>query len=159
FLHGVDHLRRDQHRHGGALADVALDALRQIVGQMVAERLLELRQVLDRVLALPERAFPFLPRDPPVAGQPGPVGLRVGALERVPEGLIAGLSLLPRCHRAQARPPLAWSNFCLARRSRRARGRTQATLPAPCSASASAPSPSASRRPSSWPRSSSVSPS
>ena len=56
--------------------------------QVIAERLLELLEVLHRVGALPLRGLPLLLRDVAVAGEPGPVGLDELALERVFEGLV-----------------------------------------------------------------------
>src|SRR5688572_5174749 len=54
---------------------------------MVAERLLELPEVLNRVRSLPLRGLPLRVGDVSVPGEPGPVGLDVRTLQRVREGL------------------------------------------------------------------------
>jgi hypothetical protein len=88
LVHRVDHLRRQQHRHRGALLLVALDVGVELVGEVLSERLLELDEVLHRVRALPLRRLPLLLRDVAVAGKAGPVRLDVLALQRVVEGLV-----------------------------------------------------------------------
>ena len=89
-VHRVDHLRRDEDRHRRPLALVPLDAGEQGVGDEVAERLLQLAQVLDRVLPLPERALPVRPGRRAVAGDARPVRLAKLTLQRVDEGLWSG---------------------------------------------------------------------
>ena len=86
--HRVDHLRRDQHRHRGALLLVALDVRVELVGQEVAERRLELLEVLDGVGALPLGGLPLVLGDVLVARQTRPVRLDVVALEGIREGLV-----------------------------------------------------------------------
>ncbi len=136
LVHGVDHVRRDQHGHGGALADVALDVLRQRVGEQPAQRLLQLAQVLDRVLALPGGVLPLRLRDGAVARQPPPVRLRVRALQGISEGLLCRLlrDAACRCRRLQSMPP------AIARNTMRERAGVKAAAepppgrytPAPC---------------------------
>src|SRR4029078_12094103 len=53
----------------------------------VSERLLQLAQVLDRVLSLPERALPVRPGGRAGAGDAGPVRLPELAPQRADEGL------------------------------------------------------------------------
>ena len=89
LLHRVDHLRRDQHRHRCALLLVALDVGEQLLGQVRAQRLLELGEILHRVGSLPLRGLPLLLCDVGVPGQPGPVRLDVGPLQGIFERLIA----------------------------------------------------------------------
>src|SRR6266511_2406027 len=91
LVHGVEHLRRDQHRHRGPLGLVALDRGEQVLGQQVAERGLELAQVLDRMGALPLGRLPLGGVDAGVAGQAPPVGLDPRMLERVRERLLDGV--------------------------------------------------------------------
>ena len=86
-VHGVDHLRREEDRHRRPLALVPVDAGQQGLGEEVSERLLQLAQVLDRVLSLPERALPVRPGGRAVAGDAGPVRLPELAPQRVDEGL------------------------------------------------------------------------
>ena len=96
LVHRVDHLRRDQHRHRRPLEHVALDVGRQVVGQVVAERRLQLLEVLHGVGALPLRALPLLCGDVPVARKARPVGLGQLALQRVPERLLGGVGAASR---------------------------------------------------------------
>jgi hypothetical protein len=91
LVHRVDHLRRDEHGHRRALLLVAADVLVELLAQMVAECLLELREVLDGVGALPLGALPLLVGDVLVAGKASPVGLHELALERVLERLLRGM--------------------------------------------------------------------
>ena len=88
-VHGVEHLGRDEHGHGGPLIVIPLNARSQAVGQVMAQRRLELLQVLDGVLALPDRALPLLRSHIPVAGQTSPVGLHELKGRRVGNGLAA----------------------------------------------------------------------
>jgi hypothetical protein len=87
LVHRVDHLRRQEHRHRRSLLLVALDVGEEVVREVVAERRLELLQVLHRVSALPLGGLPLLGRDVPIARESGPIRLLVGALEGVGEGL------------------------------------------------------------------------
>jgi hypothetical protein len=87
FVHRVDHLGRDQHRHRRALLLVALEVSVELIGEVLAERRLELLQVLDGVGPLPLSRLPLLRGDVPVARQAPMVGLDERALERVPERL------------------------------------------------------------------------
>ncbi len=97
LVHRVDHLRRDQHRHRGALTLVALDVPVQVVGEEVPERALELDEVLHRVRPLPLGGLPLLDRHVPIAGQSRPVRLDEPAPQRVLERLLGrvGAAHLP----------------------------------------------------------------
>ena len=104
LVHRVHHLGRDQHRHRGALEHVALDVGRQVVGEVVAERCLELLEVLDGMGALPLRALPLLGGDVLEAGQARPVGLGPLALERIRERLLGRVGVRLAVPRPVGRP-------------------------------------------------------
>jgi hypothetical protein len=70
---------------------VAFDVGVELVGEKIAERLLELAEVLDGVRALPLRVLPLLDGHVLVAGQAGPVGLDELPIQRVREGLLRGV--------------------------------------------------------------------
>ncbi len=74
-VHRVQHVRREEHRHGGSKLLILRNAGREAVGQQVAERGLELAEVLDGVLTLPGRAFPIFPAHISIAGNAGPLRL------------------------------------------------------------------------------------
>ena len=93
LVHGVDHLGRDQHRHGGSLDHVSLEIGGEGIREVGAERRLELLQVLDRVGPLPLRALPLVHRDVPIARQAGPVGLDEFALQRIADRLLGGVGV------------------------------------------------------------------
>src|SRR5690606_39138571 len=84
----------NQKAHGRPLRLILLDRQGELVAQLVAERVLELLEVLDGVLALPERAFPLLRGHVAVAGNPPPVRLHVRPLEGVRKGLAGRLRTL-----------------------------------------------------------------
>ena len=91
LVHGVEHVRRHQDGHRGALFDVALEAGHQRGRYQRAENLFEFLQVLDRVPPLPQRRLPFFARDIAVARQSPPVRLHELAFQRVRERLLAGV--------------------------------------------------------------------
>jgi len=86
-VHAVDHLRRDQHRHGPLPLDVRGEAVQQPFRSPVAPHLGQLAQVLHRILALPQGAFPVLPGHRAVARPAGPIRLDELAAGRVGVGL------------------------------------------------------------------------
>ena len=91
LVHGVEHLGREQHRHGGPLGLVLLDRVEQVGREQVAEDGHQLAQVLDRMGPLPLGRLPLGAGDVAEAGQPGPVGLDPLPLERVGERLGGGV--------------------------------------------------------------------
>ncbi len=91
LVHRVDHLGRDQHGHRGSLLLIPLDVGVQLVVEVIAERPLQLRQVLHGVGALPLGALPLLGGDLGVRGKARPVGLDERALQRVGERLLGGM--------------------------------------------------------------------
>ncbi len=105
LIHGVEHLRRDEDGHGGALFDVALHTLQKVLRQQRTENGLKFFQILDGVAALPERGFPFRGSDIFIAGEAAPIGLGERVFERIFEGLFAtahfprGMPDGPRCFR------------------------------------------------------------
>src|SRR6266404_4549672 len=89
LIHGVEHLRRDEDGHGGALFDVALHALQKILRQQRTENGLEFSQILHGVAPLPERGFPFPGSNILVAWQATPIRLDERMFKRILEGLYA----------------------------------------------------------------------
>ena len=89
LIHGVEHLRRDEDGHGGALFDVALHALQKILRQRRTENGPKFFQILDRVAALPERRFPLLGSHIFLAGEAPPIRLHERVVKRILEGLFA----------------------------------------------------------------------
>ena len=81
-VHRVEHVGRDQHGHRRALLLVLGNARGQRLGEQVAQRRLELAQILDGMLALPGGVFPvFLARRPgsrESVSSPAPRNSRVG---------------------------------------------------------------------------------
>ncbi len=74
-----------------------------VVRHQVAENVFEFLQVLHRVPALPQRGLPLFARDVAVARQAPPVRLRELALQRVSEGLLAGVHFARRLSRWDGR--------------------------------------------------------
>ena len=73
--HGVEHLRRDEHRHRRALGLVLGEVVVEALVEQVAHEGPQLRDVLDAVDPLPLRAVPVGLGDVRPARHPGPVGL------------------------------------------------------------------------------------
>ncbi len=103
-VHGVQHVRRDEDRHRGALFDVALDAGHQRFGDQVAKNVFKFLEVLYRVATLPQRRFPLFLRDVLVARKAPPVRFNELALQRVAERLFAGVDFARRASRWGVRP-------------------------------------------------------
>ena len=99
-VHGIDHLRRDEHRHRRPPLLILTDTLGQIVGQQVSQGRLQLSQVLDGMAALPDGTLPIRSGYPAETGQPIPVRLGVfpaeGVVERLPR--VRGKLLIAGCH-------------------------------------------------------------
>jgi hypothetical protein len=73
--HGVEHLRRHQHRHGGPLALVALQVGKEHLGQARPGHLAQLAHVLHAMGTLPLRRLPLGHGHTGPAGEAPPVRL------------------------------------------------------------------------------------
>ncbi len=105
--HRVQHLRRQQHRHGGQLGLVGRQLVVEVLAEQVTHDLAELLRVLHAVHALPLRVAPLRVGDVAPAGEPPPVGLdqllaHVG-VRLVVDALRRGHDLVKRGHTCSLR--------------------------------------------------------
>jgi len=87
FVHRVDHLGRNEHRHRGSLRAIASNVLRDFVAHELTEDRFELRHVLHEIALLPEGALPFLAGYVFITGQALPIWLMKFASESIGIGL------------------------------------------------------------------------
>ncbi len=83
LVHRVEHLRRNEQRHRGAFSLVFLNPGNERIGKIFSEDAFQFAQVLNRMLALPQRAAPFVRRHILKTGQSPPVRLYKIALQRI----------------------------------------------------------------------------
>ncbi len=87
-VHVVEHVGRQEDGHGRPCLLVLSDGLPQALREEGTEGVLELREGLDGVAALPARRIPLLAGHLGVARDAPPIGLLEGALDGIGEGLL-----------------------------------------------------------------------